>query len=104
MTGLAPVPWSIDLDSLDSQWTDSISIKDAEGGHVVHLTRGYEGSPTTGEGCPSWTNARLIAAAPDLLEALKDLLNDCINFDGGKLTEIFQVRATAAIAKAEGRE
>ncbi len=45
----------------------------------------------------------LIAAAPDLLAALRDLLNDCINFDGGKLTLVFQERAAAAIAKAEGR-
>jgi hypothetical protein len=48
-------------------------------------------------------NARLIAAAPDLLEALRNLLNDCINFDGGRLTLGFQVDATRAIAKAEGR-
>jgi len=44
----------------------------------------------------------LITAAPELYEALNDLLNDCINFDGGKLTDIFMVKASRALAKARG--
>ena len=47
---------------------DSISIRDCNGGHVAHLTRGYEGDDH-GDGCPSYENARLIAAAPMLLDA-----------------------------------
>lgn len=70
MSEHAPGPWSIDFDSEGTQWTDSISIADADGGHVAHLTRGYEGD-TNGDGCPSWANACLIAAAPDLLAALQ---------------------------------
>jgi hypothetical protein len=42
-------------------------------------------------------NARLIAAAPDLLEALKLLLSSAHDYQSG-ITE-----ARAAIAKAEGR-
>ena len=48
-------------------------------------------------------NANLIAAAPELYEALNDLLNDCINFDGGRLTSIFQVNASKALRKASGK-
>lgn len=46
-------------------------------------------------------NARLIAAAPDLLEALKALADrvDRFTFDGGKE----QDAARAVLAKAEGR-
>ena len=44
----------------------------------------------------------LISAAPDLYEALNDLLNDVINFDDGNLTEVFQINATKALAKARG--
>jgi hypothetical protein len=45
-------------------------------------------------------NARLIAAAPDLLEALKAIMSDRFN---GPDSEPIWRRAEAAIAKAEGR-
>lgn len=47
-------------------------------------------------GLPSEANARLIAAAPDLLEALKDALE--------YIPTTLQGRARSAIAKAEGRD
>ena len=54
-----------------------------------------------------YANARLISAAPDLLEALKGLLADIeeyqsINKLGGENNH-WQVISRAAIAKAEGR-
>lgn len=49
----------------------------------------------------STANARLIAAAPDLLAALRDMLN---NFGGNDNETPFIVQARAAIAKAEGKE
>lgn len=47
----------------------------------------------------SRANARLIAAAPDLLEALRYILSDSISFLRNTAIE----QALAAIAKAEGR-
>lgn len=55
-------PWKVDRDSEDKMWTNSCSILDADGGHVCHLTRGYQGDKT-GDGCPSWDNAEMIVAA-----------------------------------------
>lgn len=53
--------------------------------------------PETGD--PSEANARLIAAAPDLLEALSEIIND-----GGKfvMTHELHRKARAAIARARG--
>jgi len=44
-------------------------------------------------------NARLIAAAPDLLEALKEMVRYCDLFPNAA----YHIAARAAIAKAEGR-
>lgn len=63
-----------------------------------------EGEHLTGE---DWANADLIAAAPDLLEALKDLLEDTQHRDhdcGDDPENCPVLRARAAIAKAEGRD
>jgi hypothetical protein len=56
---------------------------------------------------PDWpegeANARLIAAAPDLLEALKEL----VDYNGGAASaledEYVMERVSSAIAKAEGQ-
>lgn len=99
MEYLAPAPWSIDPKSEGRDWTDSLSIIDAEGGEVAILTRGYEGD-TNGDGCPSYTNARLIAAAPDLLAALQNM----VKVQGGEGEHDSEVacfeQARAVIAKA----
>lgn len=50
------------------------------------------------------SNARIIAAAPDLLEALKFILNDCpIQGEDAVLSVNGYNKACNAIAKAEGR-
>lgn len=64
---------------------------------------------TTGSGTPTEANARLIAAAPELLEALQGVFNACLlanedeaipfELDGDLLDA-----ASAAIAKATGGE
>ena len=105
-----PGPWTVDMKYIGKMWTDSISVADADGGHVAHLTRGYEGDEN-GDGCPSFANARLIAAAPDLLDALIDLL-PAAGFDNMDITSLERekslgngsarliINARAAIAKA----
>lgn len=71
MKHLAPRPWSIDTGQVGRKWTNSLTIVDGDSppGDVAYLTRGYEGD-AQGDDCPSWANARLIAAAPDLLDAI----------------------------------
>lgn len=73
MTALAPPPWFIDEreEVRDFGGRDTLLISCQEDGDqtpsiVAVATRGYEDGP-------SWTNARLIAAAPELLKALEVL-------------------------------
>lgn len=50
----------------------------------------------------SEANARLIAAAPELLEALKALVNNCADYEPWQRPCLTFDNARAAIAKAEG--
>lgn len=98
---IAKAPWWVDMDSIDKQWRDSVSIKDAEGGHVAHLTRGYEGDE--GEGGPSLANARLIAAAPDMLAMLQQIYEFAVTDSASVFSMILiQKMCHAAIEKATG--
>jgi hypothetical protein len=76
-------------------------------GSFAEVVVELEGSPSEeGE-----ANARLIAAAPDLLDALQSLLDECakhhcfefVSFDHPSVKPTFDV-ARAAIAKAVGKE
>lgn len=68
-------------------------IKDGQGRKVTRFVA--ECSSTT---LPNEENARLISAAPDLLEALRDVLEDIDNLD---MRNVLVARARTAIAKAE---
>ncbi len=88
MSKHTPGPW---------QWTQhfdpTISIYKDGFGQIARL---YDSSAGTGK-----ANARLIAAAPDLLDALEDLLHE-VGF-GRVITETTaSTKARAAIAKATG--
>jgi hypothetical protein len=94
-----PAPWTVGTPNLYTKlnigiWGDDYVICDmCEDGHSV---------------AEQVANARLIASAPELLEALKDLLRDLDTVDSYALNEtvlpIWEdiARAKAIIAKAEG--
>jgi hypothetical protein len=52
----------------------------------------------------AYENARLIAAAPDLLEALEGMLDNCYDTERDDATFKAVVFARAAIAKATGEQ
>jgi len=63
--------------------------------------------PSRRRGYPAMANARLIAAAPELLDALRDVVSYYVVRIGGKVDTRRAAaldRARAAIAKAEGGE
>ena len=95
MTKHTPGPWNFYDDSNDGK-TNRIEIV-AVGKTVARI---YHSVPA--EDLP---NARLIAAAPDLLNALKRILDEPNNTmsDGKALKEIIRI-ARAAIAKATGEQ
>lgn len=66
------------------------SVADAGGAVICRLT----GQPAA--------NARLIAAAPELLEAVRDLLDEHDHYGGCPDSSPAWATARAAIAKAEG--
>ena len=80
-----------------------IHTEDDDNYHAVTAGCGYHvNSDDDGfeiAGCISKANAMLIAAAPDLLDALSEIIND-----GGKfvMTHELHRKARAAIAKARG--
>lgn len=64
------------------------------GVHVASMTRGAE----------SEANARLIAASPEAIQSVKDLLSLIEELDGGEHDDAPElIAARAVIAKAEGR-
>ena len=82
MTQHTPGPWK----------TTGANITDANRNHVATVT---DGGTTDGE-----ANARLIAAAPELLAALKDIAET--QWANGVPSSGALREARAAIAKAEG--
>lgn len=74
---------------------------------IDHLTAVVESEHPEGDRHVCWVSncdARLIAAAPDLLEALKDLVARCDGDEGVRAdgSNIDTAWAHAVIAKAEG--
>jgi hypothetical protein len=94
MSGHTPGPWWIENE------------KDSEGPREISDCYGRT-AEVYGEGSEGDANARLIAAAPELLAALKEAAQElslvCKWFDHPEQTTTETLRrATSAIAKAEG--
>lgn len=99
MSKYTPGPW-------EAEFGETYNVRDAGGGRLAMLTnlKGAYGMGGRRNGDEVAANARLIAAAPDLLEALQGLLAKCAA-DGWwlKADVIREMDATsAAIAKATG--
>ena len=101
MTPHTPAPWKADIENS----AEGLNITDDEGRRIAHTAtiRNPDYTPLISEEAKA--NARLIAAAPELLEALKELTDLLQSPSGaGTMSEIRDSanRARAALAKAEG--
>jgi hypothetical protein len=93
MSNHTPGPWAVG-DRWGEQNGDAVFV--SSGGFPVCAITGYHGRET------SEANARLIAAAPDLLVALKAALVFSTDDDGAVWADSAIAKAEAAIARAEG--
>ena len=94
MTTRTPGDWSIS----EETYEDAILVSDEQGVMIAHVWRQPLDPPEWAEG-----NARLIAAAPDLLEALRtcrDLIASADNPDDYGWGTDSLIAADAAIARA----
>lgn len=92
-TAAALGPWSVDF-------SEAFKIKDANGDTVATLNFIHlRGRRPSGEVAAS---ARLIAAAPDLLEALRTIASLMHNLPRSATADQAEQIARAAIAKAKG--
>lgn len=90
-----PGPWTTDEDDHDAPYQD---IKIKAGNHRTVCTVWIDDAPVRDFNAEQQANARLIAAAPELLEALQVIAA------GNTDTDVMVDIARAAIAKAEGGE
>ena len=95
-----PGPWEVKIGTEDDDWAHQWPTIEAKNYVVVGTEGIYQDFDT------DMANARLIAAAPDLLEALQDLFEDDMEhvlMGDGKDDQIEAIsKAKAAIAKATG--
>ena len=105
MTKHTPGPWMVESDGKEDA---TVTAFTAVHHNPVYICRVYGEGVLARAGDSTEeraANAALIASAPDLLAALRELLSECIDTDGSLLrpTQYVVDRASAAIAKAEGR-
>lgn len=105
-----PGPWHPAFNRDSEDGVNATSIYSEDGIYVADVYRGYVGSEDLKE-VEQKANARLIAAAPELLEALDDLIHLAesamlrANYDGGEYDIDGELSdARAAIAKALGED
>jgi hypothetical protein len=94
-----PGPWTIDTNGTDEERGGPIAIRDADGRFgIASIWHQSGGSHDESQNEP---NARLIAAAPDLLAVVQQIAN--WPGDAFRVGDALIAEARAAIAKAEGR-
>ena len=101
MTQHTPGPWKIFWRTNDMDYTwPIVGIGEANGEGVVDC-----GFGVWRDGEEALANARLIAAAPDLLAALKGMLDHCALHSDDRDGQAHDawINAQAAIARAEGK-
>ena len=93
MSGFTPAPWSVLVNPMgvDCVVGDDCTICEMPGWDAD-----YEDEERA--------NTRLIAAAPDLYEALKELIDMDVAYQRGQKVSDAVDKARAALAKAEGKQ
>jgi len=96
-TSYTPGPWKTAQRTTRGEFVTETHIYSANGSHIAEVRPNQIDA-----------NARLIAAAPDLLEALNGIMSGigdgCECLDGEAKRHCFFCLARAAIEKAEGKE
>jgi hypothetical protein len=93
-----PGPWRLPTPEEGKRWLARYLILDAEGGSLADATPGFPANHET-----KIANARLMTAAPDLLEALRDCADYFHDFtEVDKEETRLAAICRAAIAKATG--
>jgi hypothetical protein len=90
-----PGPWTLEISDVPQTNKPFCGICGADGAGIVYATLRAPGELIA--------NARLIAAAPDLLAALVELLNSALDLGLGDLSRA-ATKAANAIAKATGED
>ena len=105
MSKHTPAPWKSQAMSRNGYLESARVIFDAAGNEICRID--YEAMPTGSEGIKkSDENGALLAAAPELLDALKDIIGYAAAEIGIPPNEAVGgafKKARAAIAKAEGK-
>lgn len=102
MTKHTPGPWEIAFETFDNDGAPETAIQALGGRAFVAFALEFgPNNPQMRE-----ANARLIAAAPDLLEALKKIVKSLADQDDeGMIEHVYlMIKARAAITKATGEE
>lgn len=98
MSKHTPGPWYV-------EFGEAYNVRADHGGIVaqIHNLKGRHGIGGRIDANEASSNARLIAAAPDLLEALQRSLNWLASYPGGNAEGCYD-QARAAIDKATGAQ